>query len=392
MRHSHSVILSVLLAILSAPLCAANTLYVPSNQYHTIQSAATAAQPGDTILISPRSNGKPYEENVLITTPNIQIVGTNGPVLDGTNLTFTDPYLPGYTFGKDGITLAADNVTVTGLTVQNYNYPLDNGFFTPAAGIAVHDAGSTLLNSSINSSAITNNTLSSNGDGLRIVGRDNYTIFQSHHITGNILAGNHLNGADIRYVDGEVICEGNVASGNGLAGLYLGAANGSTVRYNALYGNGGPNFPFYGPAAAGLSIAGAGEIQTNSGPVPAIPSTCAYNDIHDNAGAGIFMGGSINQTLLSNALNANGWGIYISQSFDSTVQSNSVYASAYDGILLDSLTSDNLITYNTALNNGLNNGGLYDAEDQTAKKSAQSVDNRWRYNTFGTANPAGIAK
>src|SRR5690348_13687612 len=113
MRLSSSMALLTLLCVVPVLPSAAATLTVPQ-QYTTIQAAVNHAQPGDTILISPKTGTDPtYHENVVIATQNITLEGTGGATLDGTGT--------GVAFVQNaGITVQADDVTVTGLTVQKF--------------------------------------------------------------------------------------------------------------------------------------------------------------------------------------------------------------------------------------------------------------------------------
>ncbi len=89
----------------------ATTLVVGPNpgEFHSIQSAVDAAQPGDVVLVSPGV----YAEAVTVVVPGITIRGVDREttILDGGT---TDPRL------NTGITVVADGVTVESLTLQNY--------------------------------------------------------------------------------------------------------------------------------------------------------------------------------------------------------------------------------------------------------------------------------
>lgn len=98
------------------------TIAVPADQ-PTIQQAVDAAQPGDTVLVSPGT----YREAVTIDTEDLTLRGTdrNGVVLDGKTL------------DASGITVIAPGVTVANLTVRNFvqNGVLVTGFAKDGVGI-----------------------------------------------------------------------------------------------------------------------------------------------------------------------------------------------------------------------------------------------------------------
>jgi len=96
------------------------------SEYATIQAAIDAAAEGDTIVIAPGT----YAENLTIATDGIKLVGLDGTVIAGTitgNPALTegvdlDVWLETATTysGTDGITIAADNVVLEGLTLSGF--------------------------------------------------------------------------------------------------------------------------------------------------------------------------------------------------------------------------------------------------------------------------------
>lgn len=374
MRIPTSLALLLLLATPMQPSGAA-TRHVPA-QYPTIQAAVNAAQTGDTVLVS----GGTYSENVVVSTENIRLEGTNGATLDGTGI------------HGHGITILADDCTVTGFIVQNYVRL--NPFDDPSIGVFVNG---------VQSSDICDNTLRYNEVGLWIEGLLNSEINQVHHATGNVITGNSIQGATIRGTDGNLQFAFNTVSCNGIQGVALIAANGSKVRQNQIWGNG---FAWDDASGAGIFVTLGGGAGLRS-------SVIKNNDIFGNTWSGVYITLSEDQTVSHNAVCGNGLGIGLDQSLNCTVRQNDVAQSVIsDGIFLHTFTTNctvanntsngnaevgihvlNLFggdtTGNTIRNNSAFGNGLYDAADDTGSTPA-TVLNTWKNNQFGTTNPVGL--
>jgi parallel beta-helix repeat protein len=96
------IALAVVLVPCLAAAAAAADLKVPSTAYPTIQAAASAAAPGDRILVAKGV----YQENVILDVPNVSILGKKA-IWDGT------------VGGVQGNCLTADG---TGLVVQGFTF------------------------------------------------------------------------------------------------------------------------------------------------------------------------------------------------------------------------------------------------------------------------------
>jgi len=81
----------------------------PGQEYETIQTAVDAARQGSRILVYPKigSDIEEYEESVMITTNNLQIIA------QGSNVTVSPPLE-----GKPGFDVNADHVTVRGFDIS----------------------------------------------------------------------------------------------------------------------------------------------------------------------------------------------------------------------------------------------------------------------------------
>jgi len=394
MRFKISWGLTALLCIVFALPAAAVVRTVPV-PYASIQDAVDASQPGDKILISPNIVGDGlYHENVLVTTENIRLEGINGATLDGTGI--QTPTVP-----NAGITITADDVTVNNLTVQNFVRAQE----VDPPGIGIYVDG-------VRNSDISDNTLQNNEIGLKIEGFFNSEINQSHHVTGNVLINNTIFGAQVFGVDGQVQFAFNTVANNGDAGLNLLGANGSKVRQNEIYGNG------FGVVES--TVLNAGILVGLGGGAGLRSSVIRHNSIHGNAGAGVFVDLSEDQTINNNDICGNGHGIGLNQSFNCTVRQNDVaqslglFGGGGDGIFLDAGAADCTIASNTSNDNtgvgihiidlfGLGdtanntirnncafNNALYDAHDETGDEPGETLQNTWKNNNFGTTNPAGL--
>jgi len=103
------IIISSSFAIIRPVKAQANIVVVTT----TIQAAVDAANPGDTVRVSPGI----YHENVLVAKDNITIKGQSGAVLDGTGL----PGNSGITVRSSSPSARINGFKLTGLQIQNYS-------------------------------------------------------------------------------------------------------------------------------------------------------------------------------------------------------------------------------------------------------------------------------
>ncbi len=401
---THLAVLSSFLSLATCHLAGAAIRSVPSS-YPTIQAAIAASNPGDTVRVSPKPGGAPYAENVVVNKANLTLQGLFNPTLDGTTLSFSVPGFPDTLFGNDAVTIVASGVSVSGFTIQNYNYPTNNGLFTPAAGVHVSQQVA---------SDIRNNTLRNNGTGVFVEGLFSFEVVQTYAIEYNTISGNHNYGAWLRGVDGTATINANTVTGNGETGIVLDAVNGARVKYNTVSGNGSGFVEFLGPTAAGILVSGGGTISGNPN---ARLSKINNNSVGGNAGAGIYVSNSDSQQILSNGVLGNSLGIGLESCFGVVVSSNLVAQNQHEGILLQLFTSQctlqqNIVTGNQGcgisvaqffmeffgfpdcVGNSLSRNlsmanSVLDAED-TSGSTAATVQNAWFLNIVGTSNPAGL--
>ena len=306
------------LAASSLP-AAAGTLLVPSKAYSTIQSALNAAKPYDTVLVSPKVNGKPYSEAVTITTPHVVLQGQNNPVIDGSKLgTTVDNGDYTYTTFPNGIEIGADHVSVRGLTIQGFGF--GDGPNSLASGINV---GTNLA--SYSDIEVSGNTLQRNSSGLTIQGYDAQGDYlNGYRVLGNLFSGNTASGASL--YGATILVSGNLFTGTksvGFRGDGLEVTgNGVTVSGNESSGNDG----------YGMSINATGTynpaVDDPRNPNPA-PTVTALNYIHDNADFGVELEGT--QTFSGNVVSHNvSRGINLDYADFSTISGNVVSGTAPD--------------------------------------------------------------
>ena len=337
MRLSLSLALAAAGLAASALPAAAGTLLVPQ-QFPTIQKALNAAKPGDTVLVLPKSSGKPYSEAVTISTPHVVLQGKNNPVIDGTALaTIVTPFptIPTFTerVSPNGIEISADHVAVRGLTIQGFGFGDDaNG---PASAVNVGTSVSTGLFSggevSYSDIEISGNTLQKNYNGLTIqgyTGSDPYysgtnTYLKGYQVLGNTLIGNTSTAAVIS--GASVMVSGNKFNSSGADGLDV-TGIGVTVSGNEAGGNAN-----YGMTISDAAYTYNPAVNDPKNPNPA-PVVTVSNSIHDNGLYGLQANGT--QTILGNAITNNtGNGINLVDADFSTISGNVISGTTLAGYL-----------------------------------------------------------
>ncbi len=193
----YKIILSILVILLSAGFANAATLNVGQGQtYTTIQSAVNAAKTDDVISVSEGT----YSENIVVKMNGISIIGQDKgkTIIDGK---------------KTGsvIRIEANNVTVSGFTIQN------------SGGSGQYDAGITLYGS--NNNEIANLIIVNNIVGISIYQGSNNNV-----VSGNDIRQNSKYGVYVFASNDNKIYNNNIQD-NGI-GFY-----GDTARTNQIYSN-----------------------------------------------------------------------------------------------------------------------------------------------------------
>ena len=197
---------------------ASQTIQVPQD-YPTIGAAISHALAGDTILVQ----SGVYNENVQIDKP-LTLQGQNqaDTVIVGTGGSTPNPVL----------TLAADAVKVSGLTITSQSYSNTSQY---AYGIWVEGDNCIISNNIIQntyiglwgstpmSTTITQNTITGSiKDGIRFFGSSQNTI-SDNNITGNAVSGIAINGYQNTIINNSIT--------NNFRGIGLGAS------YSVVFGN-----------------------------------------------------------------------------------------------------------------------------------------------------------
>jgi parallel beta-helix repeat protein len=225
-----------------------NTLLVPQN-YATIQQAVNAANPGDTIIVSPSPSGT-YAGNITISKSLILMgVSTKSVIINASNV-------------GPGITIyATSKVTVSQLTVQDPD-SFSNGIsivsslYVTVTGVVVQSTvpqtgsnGTWVYNS--NNVILRNNTINGNLYGVAVQGGFSNTI-QANNLarnhaadvflaaaTGNQVKNNYLSksqsGIDIWYGStGNIVANNPAIANNSLAGIYISGSSANQVVANNI--------------------------------------------------------------------------------------------------------------------------------------------------------------
>ena len=322
-----------------------STLHVGASpgEFHQIQPAVLAANPGDTIQVDPGT----YNEQVAI-GQNSHGATLNNLVLEGTNQS-SIIQLPSTAPASQQTAIVqisgAKNVTLNGFTIQGPgNVPGSIGY-----GVEVVGGGSAnITNNHI--TKIEDNPMSGDQNGIAIlVGRQSLGTTGTATISHNTIDGYQKGGIVVDNTGSSAEIDHNMISGAGSTALI--AQNGiqisrgatANVNHNTVSGN------LYAPQ----SDASTGILLYQSGAVTVEQNTLLNNDI------GI------------DAIVANG----------SKIDHNQVTGSTFDGIVLDSTTGATL-DHNTTNNNGFGDS----ASNPTADAGIALVNSKNNTITQNTSN------
>lgn len=150
-----------------------------SADFHTIQEAINAATSGDTVFVY---NGTYQEWNIVLDKDNLSLVGENRDttIIDGMSIYYWI------------LIITAQNVTVTGFTIQNSPDGTAGIFLKHAIKSKIsnniiknHDSG--IYSAFSNGNVIENNWVANNNEGIILS-----TLCKENKIRGNNVTGNTL--------------------------------------------------------------------------------------------------------------------------------------------------------------------------------------------------------
>lgn len=252
--------------------------------YQNVTSALANAPDGGTIRVQ---NGT-YQEHLTITRPvSLQGMNQHGTIIDGNQT-------------GDIIKITAENVTVTGFTIQN-------------SGLTMGFSGIFMVGSSGNN--ISFNIINTNYHGIQL------QFSHNNVIEDNVITDNYY-GLTTSASNGEVI-DDNSFSSNNITGISIVDSFNETLHNNTLVNN------EYGIQL----IASSNNILTE-------------NNISLNNNYGIYLFNSNNSRFSSNELSSNkDSGIWLSQSAGNLFEHNDVHLNARFGVYLSNSTA-NIISSN----------------------------------------------
>jgi parallel beta-helix repeat protein len=276
---------------------ASKTLVVPQN-YATINDAISQASSGDTVVVQKGI----YQENVKI-NKSISIIGEDAK---NTKIIGTG----GGDRALAGITVTADNVKVSGFTVESLNY----------AKSALYATG---INIQGDHCTITGNIIQNNYLGI-FCSIQSYTEITENTISHNLKDGIRFYGGSLNEISDNNI-SANSASGIAIAGYS------NTILRNKLENN----------------LRGIGLGSTYS--------VLSGNTIESNIESGIYLAGSEN-SISANTLSNNKWGIYITPQLAAS-HANNLYHNNFLNNNYNAFDNSSSIVENW--DNGYPSGGNY---------------------------------
>ncbi|MGZ4903727.1 MAG: right-handed parallel beta-helix repeat-containing protein [Halobacteriota archaeon] len=222
---SLATVVLILIAAIAVPASAAPLTVGPSEQYKTITEAVNAAQPGDTITISPGT----YVENVAITKP-ITLRGTSPST---TTVRAANP-------GQDVLHLQGTGTRVEGITISGATgasgVHVDHASGFAVTGVVVRNTVRAVYLDGASNGEVSNSNLADNGYGI-------YCDGASHNVmTGNVAAGEQGapptlgDGIYMFYCDNNTVTHNNL-SANHVFGISLFRSSGNTIANNSITRN-----------------------------------------------------------------------------------------------------------------------------------------------------------
>jgi parallel beta-helix repeat protein len=302
---------------------ASKTLIVP-DEYATINAAVNQASAGDTILVK----SGVYHENIQV---------SKSLTLEGQNSANTIIVGSGGSSPTAVLTLAADNVRVSGLTIESLNYSITTRY---AYGIWVEG----------NNCTITGNVIENTYIGIFCSIQSSTTITQNN-IKSSIKDG-------VRFFGGSLnnISDNNII-GNGVSGISMDGYS-NTISKNNIQDN-------YRGVGFGASY-----------------SVLFGNNIQSNAESGVFLAGSQN-IISANNISNNKYGVFVTLQLTAPLGDRIYHNNLVNNIYNAHDNSSALVEY---WDNGFQSGGNYWSDYLLKYPGASQVDSSGIGNTPYTIN------
>ncbi len=333
----------------------------PNADYSTIQSAVTAAGPGDTVKVCPGT----YPEQVTI-----------GPGKDGLSLESEKPLqaviqFPVVTTPPNAIVRvnSSQDVSVQGFTITGPYY--DGGCVDPLSthyGVRVDGGGeATIRDNHITQIQDANPAFAGCQDGIAVlVGRQFENQTGTADIDHNVIDNYQKNGPTIDNAGSSATIEDNTINGGGPSniiarnGIQVGRGADADVHNNEVFGN----------VYAGAGPPPAGEIDDSS----------------DATGVLVFeVTGGVQ--VSNNDAYSNDLGIDIGTASGVQISNNMTHDNTFDGLRAESDTMQNVFAENDSQSNGAT-----DCHDDSRGGGTAGTANTWK-NDFGvTQTPPGICR
>jgi parallel beta-helix repeat protein len=279
----------------------------PAADFSSIQEAINAATLGDTVYV--RSGH--YYEHVLINKP-VNLLGENktSTVIDGN-------------FTGDVVTVAANNVEISGFTIQNSGKRIVIGDLPPPGG-PVYEKMCGVYVSGCTGSNISGNIVSNNFVGLYFESCSNILISE------NQIVDSYGDCGIIITFSSSVTLSKNKITLNNICGAVVRQCSASTVSENQIVEN----------LQSGMVISFSSRFITVS-----------KNNITGNAFHGLNLVNAYENSVFGNNMSSNYYGICLSGSSSNKVYENYIQANYYGVAFYD---SPNEQVYNNELVNNTN--------------------------------------
>jgi parallel beta-helix repeat protein len=280
------------------------TITVPDD-YSTIQAAIGNASAGDTVYVKAGTyycKASSFRDAIVI-NKSISLIGS------GSGFTFIRPNWDGWQFSSSIIRVIADNVTVSGFTVDSgvYNFTFED---IPHIKYSI-PAVISCISVTSNNCKILNNAIMNAASYEVIISEGKNSIISGNYITatlGSTSGSKSDEGIFFGASNGIII--GNTINNTGTAAIHLGSsASNVTVTQNTINNNGYCNYTTnpYDHRQGGIHLECTG------------PCRIYQNNITRNFGFGVEFDGANKSAVYSNNIASNDYGVLLANFIISNV-------------------------------------------------------------------------